>query len=224
MRGLFRLALAGLLALPLSALPGAPLVAAAAAFDVQAGGGTADNAVQAFANFPGTITIDVGDSVTWSAGSGEPHNISFGTPPFDPVTSDQVFAPAGGSSYDGNGFAGSGVLVPGKPYTLSFTKVGTYSYQCLFHPASMRGTVVVQPAGTPYPTAPGAYQPASDPQLAAWIHAGTAELTARQVPTKRNADGTTTYLMDTGLGDGKSFGLLRFSADSLAIHTGDSVV
>ena len=202
----------------------APVLAAGTAQNVTAGGGSADQAVQADLFFPGTITVDVGDSIAWADGSGEAHTISFGTPPSTPGGPD--LAPAGGTSYDGSAFTSSGLLlpIPGTKYALTFSKAGTYNYQCLIHPVSMHGTVVVQAAGAAYPTSQTTYKAASDPQLTAAITAGQAALAAQPVTSKANGDGTTTYYENGGWGDGKSYTLERFGAPNLAIHSGDTVV
>ncbi|MDE2483540.1 MAG: hypothetical protein KGN02_15295 [bacterium] len=95
-----------------------------------------------------TITIPLGTTVTWTnEANNAPHTVTFPAlgqqPPAGPP--DQV-PPAGGSTYDGSALANSGVMPPGKSYTLTFTKTGTYTYYCLFHdgPTGMIGTVVVQ--------------------------------------------------------------------------------
>jgi plastocyanin len=190
---------------------------------VQAGTATPDQAVQVIQFYPATLTVDVGDIVTWTEGAGERHTVSFGTPPFllnDP----RVTAPAGGKSYDGTGFVSSGLIPPGPGpgYALTFTSTGTFDYQCLIHPG-MVGTIVVQPAGAPYPASDTTYTPSSDPRVAVAIQAGTAALRSQTVTTKLNADGTMTYTLNAGLGDGKTFVLMRFGADSLTIHVGDTV-
>jgi hypothetical protein len=56
--------------------------------------------------------------------------------------------PFGGPTYDGTGYVSSGFLTPHENYparyTLTFTKPGTYSYDCLVHPG-MDGTITVLP-------------------------------------------------------------------------------
>jgi plastocyanin len=210
-----------LVMLPLGA---APVLAAGTTLPVQAGGGSADQAVQADLFFPGTLTVNVGDSITWGDGSAEPHTISFGTPPTTPGGPD--LAPAGGTDIDGSGFVSSGLLlpIPGKGYTLTFSKVGTFDYQCLFHPVSMKGQVVVQPAGSAYPTGQTTYKAAGDPLLTAAISAGQAAQAAQTVTSKANGDGTTTYYQIAGIGDGKSYSLERFGTQNLNVHVGDTVV
>lgn len=120
---------------------------------VQAGGSDQNEALQALQFYPATITIDAGDSITWQYPAGEPHTVTFlgpksaPPPPNDP----SVPAPAGGTSYDGSTYTSSGFMLLGKSYTLTFPKAGTYTYYCLIH-GEMVGKVVVQPAGTAYPT------------------------------------------------------------------------
>lgn len=119
---------------------------------VQAGRSDQNEALQGLQFYPASITIDEGDSIIWKYPAGEPHTVTFlgpktaPPPPSDP----SVPAPAGGSTYDGTVYTSSGFLLGGKTYTLTFTKAGTYTYYCLIH-GEMVGTVVVQPAGTPYP-------------------------------------------------------------------------
>jgi plastocyanin len=127
----------------------------ATAWDVDAGGQQADQALQALDFFDENITIDAGDSVTWNTdpANAEPHTVTFLGPvtkppaPGNPLNAN----PAGGSSYDGTVFTNSGFLAMGATYTLTFPKAGTYAYLCLLHQPVMTGIVTVQPAGTKYP-------------------------------------------------------------------------
>jgi plastocyanin len=93
-------------------------------------------------------TVAVGTTITWTNDSNNvPHTVTF--PPAGqqppPGPPDQV-PPSGGSTYDGSALANSGVMPPGKSYSLTFTKAGTYTYYCLFHdgPTGMIGTVTVK--------------------------------------------------------------------------------
>lgn len=135
--------------------PAAPQKQLPATWQVQAGGSSQNEALQALEFYPSTITIDAGDSITWKYPAGEPHTVTFlgpkaaPPPPNDP----SVPAPAGGTSYDGSTYTSSGFMLFGGSYTLTFPKAGTYTYYCLIH-GEMVGTVVVQPAGAPYPKSP----------------------------------------------------------------------
>jgi plastocyanin len=62
--------------------------------------------------------------------------------------------PQGGKTEDGSQLNNNGIPIQGnpKPYTLKFTKVGTYSYLCVIHPG-MTAKVKVVPKGKKIPTA-----------------------------------------------------------------------
>lgn len=80
------------------------------------------NSVQ-ISNFsfsPATLTVKVGDIVTWINQDSMGHS-----------------ATADDKSFD------TGVLDQGKSGTSAFSKAGIYSYHCSVHP-SMRGTIIVQ--------------------------------------------------------------------------------
>jgi plastocyanin len=65
-----------------------------------------------------------------------------------------VAFPAGGTTYAGTGYLNSGLPSPPeppKPFVVTFTKAGTFTYNCLVH-FGMQGTVTVVPAGTHVPT------------------------------------------------------------------------
>ena len=120
---------------------------------LQAGASSQQEALQALSFYPQAITIDAGDTLTWTYPSGgEPHTVTFlgprSSPP--PPTDPSAPAPAGGSTYDGSTYTSSGFVMGGNSYSLTFTKPGVYTYYCLVH-GGMVGTVTVQPAGTPYP-------------------------------------------------------------------------
>lgn len=123
---------------------------------VQAGGDHQQGALQALAMLPQTITIDEGDSITWTD-VGEHHTITF----FGPFNSPQAPPPVpvgpSNPSYDGSTYISSGDLALGKQYTVTFTKAGTYPYVCLFHAPEHKGIVVVQPRGSAYPHPQGYY-------------------------------------------------------------------
>ena len=144
--------------------------AAGKVYQVQAGESQAaaqaapDEANDAF--FPRHLTIHTGDTVVWTGGF---HTVTLGPDALRTklerqliqagrgkngqallALNSQVVYPSGGSTYDGTGFVNSGLLFmrAGKntppQYRLTFTKPGTYEYDCLLHPG-MDGTVTVLP-------------------------------------------------------------------------------
>ena len=103
----------GLLALPLVAL------AATSSVNIQN---------TAFA--PATITIRVGDTVTWTNRDPFSHTSTSDTGAWD-----------------------SHVVTAGSSFSFAFASAGTFAYHCAIH-AFMHGTIVVQAPATPQPTAP----------------------------------------------------------------------
>jgi predicted lipoprotein with Yx(FWY)xxD motif/plastocyanin len=87
-----------------------------------AGGGAPATSGVTIADFsfsPGTVTVPVGASVTWTNTGQRPHTVTADDGAFD-----------------------SGTLRPGATYQQTFTTAGTYTYHCAIH-ASMVGTVTV---------------------------------------------------------------------------------
>jgi plastocyanin len=112
--------------------------------------GAGDKVVSINQFFPAALTVKSGDTVTWKDESPyEPHTVTFQSPfksPEDPG----VLKPGGtgnGKAYQG-GFAHSGAIgpapfFPSDSFALRFTKTGSYSYLCMFHPG-MGGVVTVE--------------------------------------------------------------------------------
>lgn len=146
-------------------------------WQLYAGGDARGGSLQALAFLPGKITIDEGDSVTWT-NQGEPHTITFlgpySSPPANPT------APQGGPSFDGSTFVSSGFMQPGQKFTLTFTKAGTYAYFCVLHAPEMSGVIVVQPRGTPYPATQTIYNVTGHLQELGYL--GEAEAAVLHLP------------------------------------------
>jgi plastocyanin len=113
--------------------------------------------------YPGTITINEGDTIVFKHNSGaEPHTASFwpagqkrpedivpdvapgATPPPGPPTlvlAPDVAWPQGGNTFDGTKYVNSGLMVESGPnprsWSLTFTKAGSYDGFCILHSQSM---------------------------------------------------------------------------------------
>jgi plastocyanin len=200
------------------------------AWQATAGVSTRDEAVQANTFLPTSLSVNVGDSVTWHLRSGEFHTVTFLSgapqPPFiivgqqGPELNPAAVAPAGGPTYDGTGIASSGLLVQGQQYSLGFTKAGTYPFLCLVH-AGMAGTVHVRDAGTAYPT--------SQHQISVTSKVTANRLLARgrvlSAHTLAAARQSKTVAAGAGASTGQygSLAILRFLPSRLVIHAGQSV-
>ena len=118
----------------------AALVAAVAALTASAnpqGARAADVTVSLGDSFfsPSSITVHVGDTITWSNDGALPHTST------------------AADAWD------SDILMAGEQFSYTFATAGTFSYLCAVHPTLMMGTVVVEQASAgPTPT-PGAGQP-----------------------------------------------------------------
>ncbi|WP_037360496.1 cupredoxin domain-containing protein [Amycolatopsis orientalis] len=129
-----------LLAVAVLCLLTAPLMAPAAA-------ATQTVMMQDYAYAPASLTVHVGDTVTW---------IQHDTAPHDVVTTSAPVA------------FRSPQLSQGQSWSYTFQTPGTYAYYCSVHP-DMRAQVIVQPAPAPPPppaTRTSAAAPASRPASA----------------------------------------------------------
>jgi len=137
-----------------------------------------------------------------------------------------VAFPQGGATYDPAVYTNSGLLsrAPGSPqeYKLAFDKPGNYAYVCAVH-AMMKGHVIVQAAGAAYPKTQAQYDAEAQAQLAAdTAAAAKLEAGASAVVTKPGPNGTTTYQVKIGAGDGTN-AWMRFGPTDLTVHAGDTV-
>jgi plastocyanin len=98
---------------------------------------------------PATITVGVGDTVTWTTTQsiGQQHSVTSGKPG----------APDQGKVFD----SGLGLQENGQTFPFTFTTPGTYDYFCQVHPTQMTGQVIVTAAGGS--AAPASAAPASAP-------------------------------------------------------------
>ena len=102
--------------------------------------------------YPSIITIDVGDTITWTVNTTGPQTIRFsnGDPP-PPPSSAIAESAAGGHTCCAIGIqVSSGLLVAHDTYSLTFTTTGVYDY-ISDTTEGMQGVVVVQQKGSSYP-------------------------------------------------------------------------
>lgn len=92
--------------------------------------------INGLAYSPATLSIAVGDTVTWMNNDVQAHT-----------------ATASGGAFD------SGTMNPGQSFSFTFTTAGSFVYTCNFH-AEMTGTITVQAAAAPTSTAAQSSAPA----------------------------------------------------------------
>ena len=117
------------------------LLLAAAAIAVPAVAKNADVGIVDLSFQPATITVDAGDTVTWTVTKaiGQQHSVTSGKP---------------GDADAGKVFD-SGITLQnnGDTYQFKFDTPGTYDYYCQVHPTQMLGQVIVTAAGASAPAA-----------------------------------------------------------------------
>jgi plastocyanin len=119
--------------------------------------------------------------------------------------------PQGGKTEDGSTVTGSGApLGAAKPYTLKFTKAGTFLYVCVIHPG-MKAKVKVVPKGKRIPTAK------QDRKAAARIFAGEVKAGKKQQKLKLPASTI------QGGNDKGNVVQLRFFPQSIKVPVGGTV-
>jgi plastocyanin len=200
------------------------------------GGQSTDGAVQAEGYYPHVITIDAGDTVTWTLHTGELHSVTFtGTcEKASCVPACQTVAdisPCGPPSYDGvTAVDSSGRMIApgynwdnafphgGTTYSLTFTRPGVDVYFDL-SVSGMRGVVIVHPAGTPYPFTQAQYSGQAQQQLQADLAAGhEAEQGFRPVTATTRADGTHLYQVALGTNPPEVAGLALAPASGSGVR------
>jgi plastocyanin len=80
---------------------------------------------------PASLTISVGDTVTWRNADDRPHTVTSNDGAFD-----------------------SGNLDEGQGFSFTFTEPGTYAYRCDYH-SEMQATIVVEAVSAPAPASGG---------------------------------------------------------------------
>jgi LPXTG-motif cell wall-anchored protein len=98
---------------------------------------------------PSTVTISLGDSVTWTNVGTAPHTVTADNGSFDssPACPGNINA----------------CLGAGASYSRTFGSLGSYAYHCKVHGAAMSGKVVVVAAGTTPPAGGGGDLPNTGP-------------------------------------------------------------
>jgi plastocyanin len=202
----------------------APTADAAVTFKGQMGGGEGGVSVNLF--LPSQIMVHQGDTVEWSNPYEEPHTVSFGNlPPGDPAEPHDA---ALATSFDGSKPISSGFVTKGSKFSVTFTKLGAYTFVCLIHPGRKVDVFVLGPGATIPPQNDASSQATKD-AVASAVAAGNAAAAAVKIPAPtKNADGTSSYTVPTGpvvsiQGSQAGAAVMKFMVPKLQIGVGDSV-
>lgn len=198
-------------------------------YSALAGGENADKSLQVEEFAPKTITVNVGDTITWKVASTEFHTINFPASagmagmmmthehtPFVIPGEGGLFInpiaafPMGGKTFDGSEDAGSGLLNKGDSYSLTFTKAGEYEYHCIIHP-EMVGTINVRASG----------QVDTPDQVTQKSNAEMADSIAKRGPALTSAKPTDGSIV-AGNGDGH-VDFMRFMPGNVTVKAGESL-
>ena len=210
--------------------------------------GVGDGTVAGQAFGPGDFSVSVGDSVTFSIGSDEPHTVTFGAgpadvpPPFWPIagfaqpSEEAASAPPpydlGTATYDGSGFVNTGFLVgKGSTATVQFEAPGTFPFFCSLHPGMAGQVTVVEDGATTTPDEAASAAAATSDALLAQVEPLREERLAA-TSTTENDDGSSTWnvfvdavtAVDTQPGGGSGYlELLEFTPAQIEIEPGDTI-
>lgn len=163
----------------------APAPAGVQSWNLVAGGSAQSEALQAADYYPNAITINAGDSITWTNTAVEPHTVSIpavgqAIPPGPPQPK------VGSNVYDGTAYLSSGFFMMGATYTVMFSQPGTYKVYCLIHQPEMVATIVVLPAGSVLPKNQAQYTALGAADFALDIAAADQAVLAFPYPTDGN--------------------------------------
>jgi len=197
--------------------------------------------------YPRTLTIDAGDSVSFTFPAQEPHTVTFdagqvpglfftGVAPDHPNTGDfdvtTAFSPvnANGSSatYDGSQPLSSGVPTDAPadrmPWTVTFPKAGVYHFECAVHGPLMAGDITVLPAGGALPEAPAQAKTRGDAEsVRDATNTGIADEAFAFAPTKTtDAAGVTHHTLSAGT-MGFNISELTYTPSDYTVKRGDYI-
>jgi plastocyanin len=236
-------ALALVAALGVGSIASAAPSAAAQTINVAVGGGSGGVATNGF--FPGTLSIHPGDTVHFANSYEEPHTATFlptgtampallvpdpkGSPAmgFNPVIANA--SPASPATFDQTKMIGSGLLLKGSGYDVTFPTGGTFKFLCALHDNMVIAVKVVAAATTADTQATADARAATESK--ATLDAGNAAvstLDAKAVSSTKLADGTTNWTVTPGAdadvtGSIDVADILHFFPGNVSVKQGDTV-
>ncbi len=214
-------------------------------YSVLVGADNTARGVSIMSFFPQSVSLHVGDSITWKSNSHEIHTVSFlAGQPLQPLL---IPAPPGiaspfqinplaafpsvpaGGLYDGSTYVNSGIMStdPGMvtSFKLTFTQEGVFHYVCYVHGEMMSGTINVVQSNVRIPT-PGQVLAQGRIELAAaWsdVPSVLAQAYAQIIPPFENPDGSMTHTIIMGY-ESMNIMVARFLPSKEIVKPGDTVI
>ncbi len=191
------------------------------------GSGAPGYAVNLFG--PDEVTVAVGTTLNFESSWIQPHTVTFPGEEEVPPPSDENAAvpthPGEVVDYDGTEFVNSGFIFPGDTFSITLTEEGSFPFVCIIHPG-MAGTVEVVAEGEPVSEQDDLDAAAEEIFSDALTDLEAAAAAASAVPVEqiKNADGTTTWRVNTVGGLVGPSDLQQFFPASMDIKEGDTVV
>src|SRR5215471_5975033 len=220
--------------LMLALLPG---VAAAATpgstnWKLTAGAQSRDEGIQANAFLPRDVSVNVGDTITWTVATGEFHTVTFlsGAQPPDliintptgPGLNPAAVAPSGVGPYKGSGIFNSGLLVQNQAYTLGFGQAGDFLYQCLVH-KEMKAVVHVRSDATPVRQTQALVDVAGKAEAAGLLGQGIGLEAQGFAAALASGHGAVTAGIGKFIPGFASLAIVRFEPQRQVVHVGEAV-
>ena len=194
-----------------------------AQWNASVGAQSGEMARQALAFLPNEVWIHVGDNITWTLVTDEPHTVTF-------LIANQIrnpfFVGCPGYSnspvpFDGSTCVSSPPLGPGQTFTVSFPATGNFKISCLFH-ENMSGTIHVFDLSQPLPHDQTFY----DNQAKADRKAMLSDMNDHS----HDLSVSTGNAVTVGLGEAVATGggthtlsIMRFMQRKVTIHAGDTM-
>jgi plastocyanin len=198
--------------------------------------------------FPAVVTINAGDTVSWTFPSANAHGVAFDNghlPPLDkqinpgpnPGEADlsSLFLPINADQINGvfnpSVQFGSGVLLDPpddrQPFTLTFNSPGVFTYDCQVHGSAMQAWVIVQPAGSSLSETPAQATARGQAEIGAAFGGAAGALSPEAPPIGGAplavAGGATVFPVIAGVEPNNHVSALAFFPNSLTVHRGDTV-
>ncbi len=199
--------------------------------------------------FPSAVTINAGDTLSWSFPAAEPHGVAFeagqmvpfafqinpGPNPGDldisniflPINLDQI----NGVYKPGIAFASGAPQGPPEetpPFTLTFTTPGVYNYDCQIHGPVMQGWITVLPAASALSETPTQAVARGKAELGAALGGAGGAFSGPFAPSGGPAvaisGGSSVSAVSVGVEPNNNVAALAFLPGNVTVHRGDTIV